>query len=400
MRQTLDYAQMAFRNILGNKMRSLLTMLGIIIGIASVIAVLSIGSGGQKNIQDSLSGFVTGAVYVYVGGEESTYTDYITLDDIKVINQMPEVAGATMLSYSSGMAKGTREEVSAQIESGNPSMNIVVPSSIAYGRKWNENDYYSSRRVCTIDSNGAKELFGSDNVAGMPMTLTMEGRTAEFTIIGVTKSQGSMPGRGVTVNISMPITTMHSVLGYEMDSFFQIAIMPKNPDNSYATAQLVADKLALRHNNVGRKVYDIQDTSMMMDEVNTVLATFTTIIAAIAGISLLVGGIGVMNIMLVSVTERTREIGIRKALGAKTGTITLQFLIESATLTLVGGIIGMILGIWGGYSIGSLMGITASVSISLVIGIAIFSSAIGIFFGIYPARKAAKLNPIEALRSD
>ena len=155
-----------------------------------------------------------------------------------------------------------------------------------------------------------------------------------------------------------------------------------------------------RHGNAGRECYSIIDVSQYAGQISTVTSTFTSIIAAIAGISLLVGGIGVMNIMLVSVTERTREIGIRKALGAKTGSITIQFLIEAGTLTLLGGLIGILLGLWGGSGISSLLGISGYVAPTTVVGIALFSVAIGIFFGIYPARKAAKLSPIEALRTE
>ncbi|MFQ7725726.1 MAG: ABC transporter permease [Ruthenibacterium lactatiformans] len=146
--------------------------------------------------------------------------------------------------------------------------------------------------------------------------------------------------------------------------------------------------------------YGIMDVSQYTAQISSVTGMFTGIIAAIAGISLLVGGIGVMNIMLVSVTERTREIGIRKALGAKTGSITFQFLIEAGTLTLIGGVIGIVLGLWGGYGISSLMGMEGYVAPSTVVYIALFSIAIGIFFGIYPARKAARLSPIEALRTE
>lgn len=404
MRQLIEYAKMAFRNIIGNKMRSLLTMLGIIIGISAVIIVLCIGGGGQKSIQSELSGFATGSVYISAWGDNATYADLITRGDLQAIEEMREVAHVSMLGWVSGTARGSRsKDVNANMQGGNGSYHLMMPSTLVYGRFWNEEDYLAGRRVCTLDSNGAKELFGSDNVVGMKVNLTLNGRSSEFTIIGITQSQaGMMSGmsRTVTAEFTAPFSAMESIVPYIGEPYSQIAILAADPTRSGEVAKQVVNLLELRHGTVGRENYNIQDVSQMLGQVNTVIGLFTTIIAAIAGISLLVGGIGVMNIMLVSVTERTREIGIRKALGAKTRTILFQFLIESATLTLVGGLIGIALGIWGGMAIGSLMDIDATIGLDMVMYIALFSSVIGIFFGIYPARKAAKLNPIEALRSD
>ena len=404
MRQIIEYSKMAFRNIIGNKMRSLLTMLGIIIGISAVIIVLCIGGGGQKSIQGQLSGFATGSVFISASGESSTYADYITDKDIEAIANMSEVAHVSMLDFLSGTAQGSRnKDVGAAMRSGNGSYFNLMPSTLVRGRFWNESDYLSGRRVCTVDSTGAKELFGSDNVVGMKVALTFYGRTTDFTIVGVTQSEsGMMSGmsRNVTAEFTAPFTTMVGVVDFISEPYFQIGVLANDPMQSGEVAKQVVNLLELRHGSVGRETYYVQDVNQMMGQVNSVISLFTTIIAAIAGISLLVGGIGVMNIMLVSVTERTREIGIRKALGAKTSTILFQFLIESATLTLVGGIIGIALGLWGGSALGSLMDIDASIGLDFVLYIALFSSVIGIFFGIYPARKAAKLNPIEALRSE
>lgn len=401
MRQIYEYAKMAFRNIINNKMRSLLTMLGIIIGIGAVIVVLCIGSGGQQSIQQELSGITNGSVYIMPTGADVTSADLLTTSDIESIGQIPGVAGVTMLTTVRGTCRGTRgEDVQASIEAGNAAMNMVVPTTLLSGRFWNESDYTTGRKVCTIDSTGAKELFGSDNVLGMTVELNIYGRSATYTIVGVTKSQQLSFGRTVTAYFTAPISSLETISDAVEGPYNQIALLAEDSSQSYQLAKQAVTVVELKHGNSGRDLYFIVDVGQYMAEINNVIGLFTTIIAVIAGISLLVGGIGVMNIMLVSVTERTREIGIRKALGAKTRTILFQFLIESAALTLLGGIIGIILGTWGGSALGGVMGIEASIGWDMMIAIALFSSAIGIFFGIYPARKAAKLNPIEALRTE
>ncbi len=400
MRQLYEYAKMALRNIIGNKMRSLLTMLGIIIGIAAVIIVLCIGSGGQRSIESNLSGIANGSVYIMAAGDNRTRADYFTDDDITAISQIPGVAGVTMVRSVNGTAHATREDVAASIQTGNEAMSLVSPPTMERGRYWNLSDVAAARKVCTIDVEGAKELFGSDNVLGMTIQLTIGNRSADFTVIGITQTSGFNIGSHVTAQISAPITSLKTITEAVNGPYTDIALLAQDPTQSAAVGKQAVTLTELRHGNAGRDMYYVVDASQFMSQINTVIGLFTTIIAAVAGISLLVGGIGVMNIMLVSVTERTREIGIRKALGAKTRTILFQFLIESATLTLVGGLIGILLGVWGGWAIGSYMGIDASISPQLIVYIVLFSSAIGIFFGIYPARKAARLNPIDALRSE
>lgn len=401
MRKILEYARMAYRNIMGSKMRSLLTMLGIIIGIGAVIMVLYIGGGGKNMMSAELGSLSSGSVFISVGGMDSVYNDYFTDADIDAINRMPGIAGTTMASGSTGSVRSSRTELTADISCGNGSMPLVFPTTLLKGRFWNDSDYHSARRVITIDSDAAKELFGTDDVLGMSLPMTIDDRTADFTIVGITKSESGYSYNGTVVAaITVPISSLLSICDYIGEPYYQLAFLAEDPSQSISLGQQALSLIQSRHDNADRDCYSLIDVSQYTEQINSVVGMFTGVIAVVAGISLLVGGIGVMNIMLVSVTERTREIGIRKALGAKTGSITFQFLIEAGTLTFIGGLIGIAVGIWGGYGICSLLGMEGEISPVTVIQITLFSVAVGIFFGIYPARKAAKLSPIEALRTE
>lgn len=402
MRQIYEYAKMAFRNIRANKTRSLLTMLGIIIGISSVIIVLCIGSAGKKQFADQLGQFASGTVYMFVGGDGTVVGDYFTEDDIEAIGKLDAVSAVSMAGGASGRVRGTKKEIQTNISSGSKDMFELFPASLQSGRLWDAADQDAARRVITIDSAGAKAIFGTDNVVGLTVQLTVSETTRDFTIVGITKTQSSgySYNKDVVANITMPQNALVSIKEVYGAPYYQIAFLSANRQDADSATKAVTKLMGQRHGNADREAYYAQDVNQMTAQVNSVTGMFTNIIAAIAGISLLVGGIGVMNIMLVSVTERTREIGIRKALGAKTGSILIQFLIEAGTLTLLGGLIGILLGIAGGTGICALMKMTPSIEPMLVLAIALFSTVIGVFFGIYPAKKAARLSPIEALRTE
>ena len=350
-------------------------------------------------MMDSELGMLSsGSVYLSVTGEDTTVNDYFTDGDVEAVGRMEGVAGVTMAGGASGSVRGPKGEIGASLSAGNGSMFLVFPATLQAGRFWDASDYDAARRVVTVDS---AALFGTDDVLGMTVQLTVGGRTSDFTIIGITESQSGYSYNGkITAQMTAPLSSLSTLSDDVGQPYFQIALLAQDTANSVPLAQQVLRLVESRHGNAGRDCYGIMDVSQYTAQISSVTGMFTGIIAAIAGISLLVGGIGVMNIMLVSVTERTREIGIRKALGAKTGSITFQFLIEAGTLTLIGGVIGIVLGLWGGYGISSLMGMEGYVAPSTVVYIALFSIAIGIFFGIYPARKAARLSPIEALRTE
>ena len=260
-----------------------------------------------------------------------------------------------------------------------------------------------------IGEEDALRLFGSSDVVGMNLDVTCWGTEVTFTIIGVEKAEESsflsFTYDNSPVNIYFPLTVLSTIYGMEMDDYYQIYLLAEDDADTTSITTQVVNLLERRHQCYGEDIYQYESFNDYMSIVNTVINAVTMLISLVAAISLVVGGIGVMNIMLVSVTERTREIGIRKALGAKTRSIMLQFLSESAIITMIGGLLGIITGIAEAYLVAKIIALvnpqlsfTPSVSIITVLITTLFSSTIGLFFGIYPAKKAAKLSPIEALR--
>ncbi len=402
MQQLYEYVRMAVKNITANKTRSLLTMLGIIIGIASVIAVLAVGGGGQREMNAQFETMSKGESYLSVNYQnEISQSDLMTDADIEAIRKaIPGIKAISPYGYAGGTITGPNKSMNAQFTAGNEDYPMLSTDNVLAGRFWSADDALNARRVLTIDKASANELFGSTNVVGMTVDITIGERTGTFTIIGVTEGN-IMRGGGSSALLSAPLSTLQSLSTDNVETeYWDIMILAEDKNESYNLATQAIGIVSARHGNADRNMYMVQDISSMTDQINSITAMFTGIIAAIAAISLLVGGIGVMNIMLVSVTERTREIGIRKALGARTDAILFQFLIEAGVLTFIGGIIGIVLGLAGGYGLASLVGITGYISPTTVVMIAAFSVAIGLFFGINPARKAAHLSPIEALRSE
>ncbi|MBR1567774.1 MAG: FtsX-like permease family protein, partial [Lachnospiraceae bacterium] len=271
--------------------------------------------------------------------------------------------------------------------------------------------YESAMPVCYITEDDAIRLFGNTDVIGMPIEVSVGGVIMEYTVVGITSyssnaSMMSFAYEDMPIYLNVPLTSLTEPLGLRMDQTSQVILLLSEDADSKKTCDEVLNLLNARHGTYGSEAFTFMSFSDILSIVSTVINVITLFISLVAAISLLVGGIGVMNIMLVSVTERTREIGIRKALGAKTGSITLQFLSESAIITLIGGILGILLGVGGAFLITGIVGavqpnyaFTPSINAGVIIGTTIFSSAVGIFFGIYPARKAAKMNPIDALRS-
>lgn len=399
----LENFKMAVDSIISNKMRSFLTMLGIIIGISSVIAIISLGAGGQESITGEFEKLGSSTVNVSTDTTKASESDLITFEDIKQIKNKVDTARYVAPSVSkNGVAISDTSNKRASISGTNTDGFIIQNTEFLYGRAFNEREYTEGKNVVIIDEDSATDLFGYTDVTGKSIKIGSAKSPIKATIIGVTVSPFGSTFKNMGRNqrpgiFYVPATLLQNMYSNEF-SIDKISIMASDKDTLEETGNSAKNVLESRHNNRGKDIYTAQGALSQLEQINNVLGIFTTFIGAVAAISLIVGGIGVMNIMLVSVTERTREIGIRKAIGATTNKILLQFLTESVIISLIGGIIGLLVGITGAYAIGSFASITPSLSISAIVGVIAFSSAVGIFFGIYPARKAAKLDPIEALR--
>jgi putative ABC transport system permease protein len=396
--------KMAIRALARNKARSALTMLGIIIGVASVIAMVSLGQGAQKLVQDQISSMGTNLLIVQAGSQRSggmrggagTSTT-LTPDDLTaILRDVPSIAAGTP-SITAGVplvAANQNWTTRAEgVDVGYPSIRV---RAVSQGQFFTDADVRSAARVAVIGTTVSNALFPGQDPVGQ----TMRVRNLTFRVIGVLQSKGqSQMGQDQDDTLLMPYTTvMKKLLATNYISSIQLSAVSQD-----ATDDAVRDVTTLlraRHNlRAGQEddfaVRNLSDVAETAAETSKVM---TMLLSGIAAVSLLVGGIGIMNIMLVSVTERTREIGIRMAVGARAKQVQAQFLIESLVLGLLGGLTGIVVGIATAYGLSYAFGWAQSLSPAAMFGSAIFSMLIGIFFGYYPAQKAAALDPIEALR--
>lgn len=398
-----EYIKIAIMNLKSNKGRSILTMLGIIIGISSVIMIISIGNGVTDQVNGELNDMAGGQIYIYANNDKADDLIEFTNEDFDAIEEkVAHVKGVTPTYSMYGTADGKKGSFDAKVSAGTESQEFINNNPIKYGRYYSESDYYSANKVCVISENDAILLFGTTDVVGMDIEISMYGISQDMTIVGVRENPDSamFVSYGNSVQIEIPITTLGSEYGFYVGTFDGFYVIGESAEYATDIAKQSINILEGRHNIRGEDRILLENFNDYMTQINDVLGYITVFVVFVAAISLLVGGIGVMNIMLVSVTERTREIGIRKALGARTSSIMTQFLSESAIISLTGGVIGIILGVLGAFLLCALIGLTPKVNFSTVFGATFFSSAVGIFFGIYPAKKAARLSPIEALRHE
>ena len=404
MAQIWEYIKIALMNIKSNKGRSVLTMLGIIIGISSVIMVMAIGNGVRGQVNEELESIGSGQIAIYVDSTLKETTVTFSQSDFDLIKDNVEHVKAVTPSMGGwGSAEGPKGNFEANITAGNEGLQYASTDPIIRGKYFSQGDAESGNRVCVISENSAISLFGTTDVIGLSFELTLYGVTQELTIVGIRQENaGSIVNMGSSqfIRIELPLMVLGNDYFYNIDNFSQFYVIADATEYSTEVAKKSVSLLESKHNVRGDGQIMVQSFTDVTAQFDSILSIITVFISFVAAISLLVGGIGVMNIMLVSVTERTREIGIRKSLGARTGSILLQFLAEAAIITLMGGIIGIIFGILGANLVCALVGVTAKTQVSTILGATVFSSAVGIFFGIYPARKAARLSPIEALRHE
>ena len=408
MTQLGEYVKMALKNIWANKVRTLLTMLGIIIGISSVIMIISIGGGATELIASELGGLGKGQIEFGVSGYDEKYT--LTQEELDEIEKIDGVKAAVTQDVLDGTMRTKKDEFDVTVIALNPSGFEFEDYTYINGGPYTQQDAETGKSVCVISEKDAMKLFGSTNVVGMDMDLTVIGCDMTVTIVGVTKTENDTMLEAMladpSVQVILPPQALSTTIGIDLSSeIYWFTILKEKDADAETVCNAVVDYLEIKHHCKGQNIYYYSSYDDIMETVNSVMDMITLFIAFVASVSLLVGGIGVMNIMLVSVTERTREIGIRKSLGAKTGSITVQFLAESAFITMIGGILGIIVGVGGAWVISAIIGMAMpqmnfapELKVSTVLLAVTFSSVVGIFFGIYPARKAAKLSPIEALR--
>lgn len=385
--------KMSMKSILSNKGRSALTMLGIVIGVASVIILTGIGGGATKSITDSISAMGTGRITIRMSrGRESSRT--IDIDDITAYKEDNPDTISMMSPYlsSSVTVKNGTDNLTTTLDACDVDYKTIGNLSLASGRFFTANDISNRKKVCILGTYEVRELFGGVDPVGEDIKIN----GTIFEIIGVYEEQADSEEGSDDDKITIPYTTaMRFLKTKNIQTFYLYA---SDEDN---VEQVTADVKRYITQKLGTSDgFNVSNMSSLLDTMEETTGTMTAMLAGIAGISLVVGGIGIMNIMTVSVSERTREIGIRKAIGARTTDILLQFLIESVVLSGMGGVIGIILGIGTGWIV-TKTGLTTYVTqYNMVVLSFVFSLFVGIFFGLNPAKKAARLNPIEALRSE
>ncbi len=400
-----EIIKIAVATLLANKLRSNLTMLGMIIGNASVIAMIGVGQGAQKSATKEFESLGPNMLFVVPGSSQTRNTNFdnprtLVLEDAKAIAAQvpsvkkvaPQINSRKLLTYRNKNAKN-------QVIGTTPAFLSVRSVNVAKGRFITDIDLKRNNQVVVLGAKLVKKIFNNQDPIGKQVRI----ENVSFQVVGVMASKGSLLEPNQNETFYMPLTTMSNRLigrtspyGVEVSL---IAVSAKNEDSIRAAQFQIGNLLRLRHKITGEDDFSIQAQKDILQTVNTIAGSLTIMLVAIAGISLLVGGIGIMNTMLVSVTERTQEIGLRKAIGATQQDILFQFTVEAVLLSVAGSLLGTALGVSSILLIGRLTPLATFVSpVAIVLAVSV-SGGIGLFFGVTPARRAAQLDPIVALRS-
>ena len=393
---------MAWASLIANKMRSILTMLGIIIGVAAVIALVSIGNGVKQDIQNSISSLGSNLLMVMPGAPRTPGVrpsqgsmKSLKVSDYQAISKLDGVKAASPYTANSYVTIYQSKNWTTTVSGVSSNFQDVNNWTMAEGRFISSKNVENREHVAVVGQTVVKNLFAGEDPVGKEIRV----KNIPFRVIGVLNSKGNgTMGNDQDDVIFIPYTTaMERVEGVD---YLRMVYVVASDDNGIDRLQSdIENLLRVRHSikDTNLDDFNIQNMKSIMETMEQTTGTLTLFLGAVAAISLVVGGIGIMNIMLVSVTERTREIGIRKALGATYFVIVTQFLIEAVVISLMGGLIGIALGIGASKLIGLASGMSTVISVPTIVLSFAFSMAIGLVFGIYPARKAAKLNPIDAL---
>jgi len=395
----LEAFRVAVDALRGNRVRSLLTMLGIIIGIAAVIVVVSIGAGARDRIESQVEGLGSNLVLVVPGqldtanpGQGAAAASPLQLSDADVLGGVvgDDAAVTARVSSAATVRVGSRERY-VTVQGSDQNLPYVFTRPVAQGEFFTQGDVETRQRVAVLGSVTSQNLFAGADPVGRQITLA----GTRFRVVGVLAEQGESFGVSQDNEIHIPITTAQRLFGIDRVDAFAV----KAPTAAAVPALSRELRQALRQEYPGQ-VFSAVTQTQILGVIGDILGLLTAVLASIAGISLLVGGVGVSNIMLVSVRERTREIGLRKALGARQRDVLTQFLVEAVLLTSVGGVIGIVLGVGGSLLVDGLSPLPAKVEWWSPVVAFVVSAAVGIFFGVFPARRAGRLDPVVALRTD
>jgi putative ABC transport system permease protein len=401
----VESIKMAATTLVANKLRSSLTMLGIIIGNASVIAMIGIGEGAQKYVAKELESLGPNVLFVIPGNRETQRVSLdvpktLVLEDAKAIaTQVPSVQAVASEANGRQLVTYRNKNTNVNIIGTTPGFLPVRQFDVGRGRFLTELDIKRSNQVAVLGADLAQRLFDNTDPVGQQLRV----KNVSFQVVGVLAAKGSNLGVDYDDAVLIPLTTMANRIAgrtspYGIELTYLVAAA-KDADSVQAAEFQITNLLRLRHKLTGEDDFTIRSQKDALETVGKITGALTVMLTAIAGISLFVGGIGVMNIMLVSVTERTQEIGLRKAIGAREQDILIQFMIEAVILSAAGGVLGTLVGVGGSLLVGALTPLQAGVSPSAIVLAVGVSGGIGLFFGVVPARRAAKLDPIVALRS-
>jgi len=407
MTRLLASLWIALRALMVNKMRSALTMLGIIIGVGAVIAMIAVGSGAKQRISDQIASMGSNLLIVLSGSSTSGGLRFgsgtvptLTADDAKaILNEIPSVKYVAPTLGGGAQVVFGNQNWSTIINGTTPEALEIRDWPIAEGRTFTQQDIDGATKVCILGRTVVDNLFGGIDPIGQIIRIKM----VPFTVIGVLASKGqSTQGQDQDDTIIVPLTTAQKKLfGMQFPGMVRLILVQATaPEVMKDVENQINDLLRQRHHLQPKQDNDfsVRNLTEIMSAAEQSASVMSLLLGAIASISLIVGGIGIMNIMLVSVTERTREIGIRIAVGAKGRDILLQFLIESLVLSLIGGTVGIAIGVAGTLVLSKFTQWPTLFSVEAILIAFLFSGSVGVFFGFYPARKASMLNPIEALR--